>query len=366
MREDKFNQTEEQIVKIVDDYIGGKSICKLEEELGISDYILGKILIRENVVLRDPSERCKRYFVDSDYFSIINTEFKAYFLGLFYADGHVNDTNFSELLLCGEEEREIIEKLRVDCQFTGQVTTKKKLKERYKQPYRLGICDKKFRDNLVRQGCIPRKSLILQFPTRGQVPKNLMHHFLRGFWDGDGAISFKKNKQLLIGALTSVDFAKQLKDFLFIELGIYAGNYQRNKSSDVKMCGFSAIKFLDYLYKDATIFFERKKKNYSNYLDHLMNRLQNKSGFQALKKSYVKKLCEYFGFEYIDDYNYKMSKETREKIIVEYLAGKSVKEIMAEYNCSVTAVRRLLDRSKIKKRSNQDHCDFQKQLKLQS
>ena len=37
--------------------------------------------------------------------------------------------------------------------------------------------------SLIKLGCVPRKSLIITLPS---IPKNLMHHFIRGYFDGDG------------------------------------------------------------------------------------------------------------------------------------------------------------------------------------
>ena len=43
-------------------------------------------------------------------------------------------------------------------------------------------------NDLIKQGCVPNKSLILTFPNKYQVPKNLINHFIRGYFDGDGSI----------------------------------------------------------------------------------------------------------------------------------------------------------------------------------
>lgn len=45
-------------------------------------------------------------------------------------------------------------------------------------------------EDLIKQGCIPNKSLVLTFPNKHQVPENLINHFIRGYFDGDGSISY--------------------------------------------------------------------------------------------------------------------------------------------------------------------------------
>lgn len=48
-------------------------------------------------------------------------------------------------------------------------------------------------NDLKRLGCTEQKSLNLTFPTKEQVPPHLLHHFIRGYFDGDGSISLYNN-----------------------------------------------------------------------------------------------------------------------------------------------------------------------------
>jgi intein/homing endonuclease len=45
---------------------------------------------------------------------------------------------------------------------------------------------KKLHDDLVKHGCVEKKSLILQFPK--DLSQELISHFVRGYFDGDGCI----------------------------------------------------------------------------------------------------------------------------------------------------------------------------------
>ena len=126
--------------------------------------------------------------------------------------------------------------------------------------------------SLIKLGCVEKKSLILKFPSEEQVPKHLLHHFIRGYFDGDGHIS--KDKRLVkpyyhINITSSEGFIQSLKDEL-IENGIIPGGiYKRYKEKEVSahtmmIKSKSAKVFLDYLYKDATIFLTRKHKLYED------------------------------------------------------------------------------------------------------
>ena len=59
---------------------------------------------------------------------------------------------------------------------------------------RILLTSEKTVNDLIDKGCFRNKTKILKFPTEDQVPKHLIHHFIRGYIDGDGSISYyKKN-----------------------------------------------------------------------------------------------------------------------------------------------------------------------------
>ena len=61
-----------------------------------------------------------------------------------------------------------------------------KLNNNRQNQYKICVCGTKIHHDLEKHGCVENKSLILQFPTT--VPEELMHHFIRGYFDGDGCI----------------------------------------------------------------------------------------------------------------------------------------------------------------------------------
>lgn len=54
---------------------------------------------------------------------------------------------------------------------------------------RFGVSNNEFKNDLIKLGCCPQKSLILKFPTAEQVPENFIIPFIRGYFDGDGCLS---------------------------------------------------------------------------------------------------------------------------------------------------------------------------------
>jgi intein/homing endonuclease len=62
-------------------------------------------------------------------------------------------------------------------------------------------------------GCVPKKSLILKFPSISIFDnKNLIVHFIRGYFDGDGCISYgnKSHTKCSINIVGTYDFLNTL------------------------------------------------------------------------------------------------------------------------------------------------------------
>ena len=82
---------------------------------------------------------------------------------------------------------------------------------------------KKIFDDLISHGCCQNKSLIKSAPIG--IPNELMRHFIRGYFDGNGSIAYSYNRKvdksyLKIAITTgSLDFANWLSTTL-LDAGI--------------------------------------------------------------------------------------------------------------------------------------------------
>tara|TARA_R110000868_G_scaffold25451_1_gene99469 strand:- start:20 stop:655 length:636 start_codon:yes stop_codon:yes gene_type:complete len=203
---------------------------------------------------------------NDDYFEKIDTEDKAYFLGLLFADGNIYTKRHRVQITLVNEDAYILKKFADCIGYTGKMYIDR---EKYSK---LILPSKKMCDDLTKLGCTERKSLTLKFPSEEQVPKHLLHHFIRGCFDGDGHIS--KDKKLVnpyyhINITSSEGFIQSLRDELIENKIVPAGTYKRYKDKEVSahtmmIKSKSAKVFLDYLYKDANIFLTRKHKVYEN------------------------------------------------------------------------------------------------------
>lgn len=112
-------------------------------------------------------------------------------------------------------------------------------------------------------GCVERKSLILKFPTEEQVPKELIMHFIRGYYDGDGSFTFGSGKypQASLNFIGTMDFLIGVKENLKVVTPI---KIDKRKNIPYLMFGGNknALEKLNMMYKDATIYLDRKYNNY--------------------------------------------------------------------------------------------------------
>lgn len=121
-------------------------------------------------------------------------------------------------------------------------------------------------EDLMRHGVIPRKSLTCTFPD---LKKDLIRHFVRGYFDGDGCITKEKvNDRWNINITGNESFLLSLHSILKeneIQTGVY--KIKRSKAKALEAGSLKALTNLyEYLYKDATVYLERKFQKYNEYM----------------------------------------------------------------------------------------------------
>ena len=206
-------------------------------------------------------------------FDVIDTEEKAYWLGFLYADGYVycsNNHYYCQLRMQARDKAHIelfknFVQTSVDIEggYTTVAIGTGSGKEHYS--YRLTLSSKTLVDSLIRHGCVQSKTLIVRFPSIESVPQNLVKHFIRGYFDGDGSICadiVKNGKTPTL--LFQVCGTKDMLEHIAAAVGIDNKPKQRGNYYDLRCKGnIKAMNIFDYLYNGATIYLERKYKIYS-------------------------------------------------------------------------------------------------------
>jgi intein-encoded DNA endonuclease-like protein len=208
----------------------------------------------------------KKYQYDENIFETIDTEEKAYWLGFIYADGNVNDNNKGYLsrLTIGIKDKEHILKF---IEFIGSDETMMTERNGY---YFVVVNSKKMCLDLYNKGVVPRKSLIAEFPSENIIPKNLIRHFIRGYFDGDGSISIRKrtyHKSTNINYVVSLSvvgtpmLVDHIQEHFINELDVSKVKaYHRSPNThEYSKQGKQSIRILKYLYNESSISLDRKR-----------------------------------------------------------------------------------------------------------
>ncbi|MEK6882932.1 MAG: LAGLIDADG family homing endonuclease, partial [Nanoarchaeota archaeon] len=155
---------------------------------------------------------------------------------------------------------------------------------------RLNLCSEKIYFDLNNLGCVEKKSLILKFPTSEQVPPEFIHHFIRGYFDGDGSITIHRNKiksyqmKANLNMAGSLEFLESLKE-TFNQLGLSSVTkiYPIGKIHVLSFSGNSNVKKIgEILYKDATIFLQRKRDKMEEVFSYIPSVTPKKSKFPGV------------------------------------------------------------------------------------
>ena len=282
--------TDLQVIEAYEMYVKQKlTTYQLGNIFNCSASVFQKEFRKAGLVMRDTSHAKQKYPINEDIFDNIDTEEKAYWLGFLYADGNVCGSQYRVRLSLAKEDIEVVQKFSNF--IFGQERIKNYIQPKNRQSSQnlvyVDVCNKHVALQLPKLGCPPKKTFIITFPE--WLDEKLYNHFIRGYFDGDGCLSNYKEKQIGRGKLTkgliiseydkahfSVLSTKEFLESLqavFITLNISSGINKRHKNRKnnnytLYVSGNQQIaRLMDWLYKDATIFLQRKHNKYIKLKD---------------------------------------------------------------------------------------------------
>lgn len=200
--------------------------------------------------------RINRHTVDEHYFDNINTEDKAYFLGLMYSDGSVTKNQFYLKL----KDEHILQSFKECIKSSAPIRSKN---TPWGVIYLFCVSSQKLCKSLINQGCYINKTKTIKFP---KLEATLIKHFIRGFFDGDGCLQLNDKLYRCSFDLTSAskEFLEQVRPII-TEKAISNGGLNKEFKYDVwhlRYCGKQVIQILDWLYSDANFYLNRKYFKY--------------------------------------------------------------------------------------------------------
>lgn len=213
------------------------------------------------------------YYCNYHYFDTIDTEEKAYWLGFILADGNVyksEKTNSGCINI--ELQYGDINHLR---KFNKSLDGNYNITDRWRS-CSLSNSDKMnhscqirifsiiMYNSLEKFGLTGNKTYTVSFP---KIPEELYRHLLRGYFDADGRFGLS-NSRLWVSFITA---SKNLNDDIIKyirskDICIHEYNYLNEYGNIMYVPEITSnddkMKFLDFIYKDASIYLDRKYKKY--------------------------------------------------------------------------------------------------------
>ncbi len=227
-----------------------------------------------------------------NFFEKIDSEEKAYILGMFYADGNIAPyinkygvvKSYKIRLRLAIKDEQIVRDISKLMLGYDAVIIRPRKEKNWQSIASFQIGNKKLGYDLIKLGCVPNKSAVLRMPTFEQVPKEYYRHFVRGFFDGDGHAGAGKNA----GAnfTSNKFFCEQLRDFLLQEVGIQFSEFRERKNGygSIYLSGKdNTYKLYKYIYDDCQIAMARKQQQLKDAILYT-SRKEEKFTLQLVEK----------------------------------------------------------------------------------
>ena len=278
--------------------IDKKTILDIAREHCVSETPIKRIFKELNIEARKPNETSRKYLLNENYFDIIDSFDKAYFLGLLMADGYNNEKRGAVTLILKEDDRLILERFSSYLDTEKPVIRVKNKDGSY--TCRMEICSRNISEKLSKLGCGQAKTFKLKFPD--YLNKDLVRHFIRGYFDGDGCISYcfpKRNNRFhnslnCVVTFTSTDvfcsfLVDYIKDVLNINSYLFCRHPKHNNNNrTLQISGNKKVeKIMEWMYVDTDLYLERKYNKFKEFRELLGERRAIVSGQRSKNGSKV-------------------------------------------------------------------------------
>jgi phage antirepressor YoqD-like protein len=240
--------------KIIELYKSGIPIREIAKTYKTSRIRLSEILKNNGLnIIKYP----KKYSLDENYFSKIDTANKAYWLGFLYADGNLDKNRDRINIVLQKKDYKHLEKLKKElkCDYPIRFYTQSRWGKQNKVCV-LSFTSKQMYEDLIKLGCFPKKTYCLEYPNKN-VLGDYELDMIRGFIDGNGTVSIPLNRVAICGRLSFVqEIAKVLYPNRVCKFFPTSENkiaYQFHVSN---LKDF--IRITNLLYKNAEMYLDRK------------------------------------------------------------------------------------------------------------
>lgn len=289
---------QKQIVKISNDdekrmieaYSTGKyNKIDLEKMFNVSYPVVRRVLgVADKRVPRN-----RKHEFNERYFLEIDTHAKAYILGFLYADGNVHSNMYTTSIGIADVDEDLIGFVQSELELNGGVYRKigkpnRDSGRKERDSIHLNINSRLMCQDLVDQGVVPNKSLILEPPKN--VPDEFLNSFVLGYFDGDGCISLGKNGSYGITIVGTEAMMRFIQNLICqgaeVNAGKISASNRINRKNPIYRTEWrgrlNCAKIGRYMYADSPFSLKRKKEKFDKIIamgfDDLWKSRKNKNG----------------------------------------------------------------------------------------
>ena len=273
-----------------------KTVSEWSRDTGISNTIINQRIRKgwsENDLFQNVVPMA-RYSFNEHYFDSIDNEHKAYWIGFIWSDGYLgyrirenNREEYNLKLTLMKDDYQHLEKFNNDLNGNYKVHYynygQSAFKPTFPQEARLFITNKYFGEILRnRYGIVPCREDCDKLVQN--IPEHLISHFIRGIVDADGSFchyTVQEGKNIhdkySIKICGTEPVLRYIEQYLIkiglidsIERKLLKRHKEDDKDARCRTLSFSGrnnvINILNFLYKDADIYLDRKYKKYTEVL----------------------------------------------------------------------------------------------------
>ena len=257
------NEVEQEVISL---YNEGYGTLELAKKFNLHRVTIQSILKRNNIKLRKGTPVHYNIHFFDEY-----NESSCYWAGFIAADGYIRSDRAAVTIHLANTDYEHLLKLAQTTRYEGNVNVSK-------NACYITFAGEWFQKSLADKFDIhPRKTFDIAISEK--IPKDMIKHFIRGYFDGDGCVT-GTNKFIRANFTSgSKTLLNQLTNY-FYDNGIRV----RNKENKPPICHYTisygctnALKVLGILY-DCSSALNRLDRKYQLYLNYKIDHLNKKEG----------------------------------------------------------------------------------------
>lgn len=254
-----------------------RSLKSIQQKTGLTTKKIKEWLIANK---KWTGHRALQFYYNEFFFDKIDSEEKAYWLGFLYADGYLAYPSTIGVELKATDGSHL-EKFKASLEAEQNVKYYTKNSTFGPQKNcRFSFASKHMFKILLSYFHTVHKSTSGCFPIE-VIPNNLIHHFIRGFFDGDGCLTGKPKDDNhvfrpslgFIGTKETLSCIEEISGFKWS----WSQRVTNKEINNYQIgCGRvnDCLSFLHFMYSDATIYLDRK---HDLYIYLLENREKNQA-----------------------------------------------------------------------------------------